>query len=72
MKVWLSGPFALDFDERAYTSLSFLYFALGVNLGVGYWSGFRLGQTLAWPLIGLYACCTLLQVVLIMVGMGKR
>jgi len=71
-KVWLSGPFTLDFDERAYISLSFLYIALGVNLGVGYWSGFRLGETLAWPLIGLYACCTLLQVVLIGVGMGKR
>ena len=71
-KVWLSGPFTLAFDERAYISLSFLYIALGVNLGVGYYSGFRLGKTLAWPLIGLYACCTLLQVVLIGVGVGKR
>ncbi len=69
-KVWLNGPFTLHFDERAYISLSFLYLALGVNLGVGYCSGFRLGKTLAWPLMGLYACCTLLQVVLIGLGVG--
>ncbi len=61
-RIFISGPFTLDFDQRAYISLSFLYLGLGMNLAIGYFSGFQLGRTLAVPLLVLYGTCTLLQV----------
>lgn len=70
-KVMRSGPFTLQFDQRAYISLSFLYLGLGLNLGIGYFSKFQLGRTLALPLLGLYAACTLLQVTLIGLGLSS-
>lgn len=70
-KVFLSGPFTLQFDQRAYISLSFLYLGLGLNLGIGYFSKFQLGRALALPLLGLYAACTLLQVILIGLGLSS-
>jgi len=70
-KVLLSGPFTLHFDQRAYISLSFLYLGLGLNLGIGYFSRFQLGRSLALPLLALYAACTLLQVTLIGLGLSS-
>lgn len=70
-KVVRSGPFTLQFDQRAYISLSFLYLGLGLNLGIGYFSKFQLGRTLALPLLGLYAACTLLQITLIALGLSS-
>jgi hypothetical protein len=70
-KVLISGPFTLHFDQRAYISLSFLYLGLGLNLGIGYFSRFQLGRSLALPLLSLYAASLLLQIVLIALGLSS-